>query len=419
MTKFSEELKRGYRNGYQMKLWKGLAIYPKILEEKRVNEFTSEEKKDLTRKGFRWRVYFSFYNPDAGKDGAFEKHVVPTYGINKEFDKFEDRYREIHRLLKATEQMLKDGHNPNDVTIIDDEVVTIGKAIDFALDNKKLKVGADTYKDYSMRARQLKAFLKKKGVLNRDTHTFNYKVVREFLKEVARTSSMANRNNVLRVVKALFSEMYKNDLIPQNHVAKIDIEKVKSERFKSYSHKEAMDIVEHFEKNDPYLALFLKFVGYNFLRLVEVARLKNRDINLEEKTLSVFVKQGTYKTKRIPDDIVEELSKYDLSKKDNLLFGQDQISGKWDIPASSRRAAISKRITRVLRKLGFDKGYVPYSFRHTFATIGYRNLRKRMSKDNALDTLMGYTGHSTRQALLKYIHYIDAEIVEEYKSVVE
>jgi len=244
-------------------------------------------------------------------------------------------------------------------------------------------------------------------------------VIREFLNDVAKNSSMANRNNVLRAIKALFSEMYKNDMITENYVAKIDIEKVHTQRFKSYSHKEAIGIIEHLEKVYPVMGLFIKFIGYNFLRPKEVVRLKVGDIDMENKLLSVFVKQGRYKTKRIPESIIEELSKYDLSKKDNFLFFKNSISGKWKRDEKGRRQYYSARYSEIKKNLGFGEGYVLYSFRHTYITIGYKNLRKRLSKEDSLDTLMGYTGHDSRESLQKYIHYTDAEIVGEYDGEVK
>ncbi len=399
-----------------MKPFKGLAIYPKIVEEKPLSKFTPEEKEHLTRTGFRWYVYYSYLNPHSGD---YEKKIAPTLHLNRIHKDFNERYKGFHRLLDSTRELLEDGASPFDVAIHEGEVLTIDKAIDYALSVKKLKIGKDTYDSYEIRANQLKEFLKKRGLLHRDTFSFNFKVIREFLNDVAKKSSMANRNNVLRAIKALFSEMYKNDMITENYVAKIDIEKVHTQRFKSYSHQEAIDIIKHLEKVDPVMGLFIKFIGYNFLRPKEVVRLKVGDIDMDNKLLSVFVKQGRYKTKRIPESIIEELSKYDLSKKDNLLFCLNSISGKWKRDEKGRRQYYSAKYTEIKKKLGFGEGYVLYSFRHTYITIGYKNLRKRLSKEDSLDTLMGYTGHDSRESLQKYIHYTDAEIVGEYKGVVE
>lgn len=400
-----------------MKNWKGLSIYPKKVDNTRLSEFSKSEKEDLTRIGARWYVYYSFRNPETGK---FEQQNCPTLGINRDYSNFDDRYKAIHRLKQAVKEMLEDGHSPYDVVVIEGEVITVSKALDYALSNKKLKVGKATYSDYSNRVDQLKRFLKKRKLLDRGIETFNFSVIREFLKEVARNSSMANRNNVLRVIKTLVAELYENDIITDNYVAKIRMEKTveKEKRFKTYSKEEAERILSYLENQDPVMALFVKFIGYNFLRPKEIVRLKVSDIDLKNKTLQVFVKQGYVKTKRIPDDIISELSKYDLSNPDNLLFGCGEISAQWDREVTGRRQYYSKRYTTIKRKLGFGEGYTLYSFRHTYVTIGYQNLRKRLSKDDALDTLMTYTGHETRDALQKYIHYHDADIVDEYKGIV-
>lgn len=419
MNKFPKELQSAYRNAYNMKPWKDPAIYPKVIEKKSVSEFSSQEKKDLTRKGLRWYVYFNYFNPNAGKSGKFEKHLVPTYGMNREFTKFDNRYKAIHRLLKETKKLLEEGYNPLDVEIVDDEILTMDKALDLAMDQIKLKVSPGTYNNYSIRINQLKNFLKKKKVLKSDTHSFNFKILREFFNQLAKSSSMANRNNALRALKSVFGEMYKSEFIKENYLQRIDIEKTQNNRFKSYSHKQANDILKYLNESDPVLALFIKFIGYNFLRPVEVVRLKVGDLDIENKLLSVFIKQGKYKTKRIPDDIISELSKYDLSKKDSLLFVKDEISGKWNRGEIGRREYYSKKYSKIKTALGFGDGYVMYSFRHTYITIGYKNLRQRLSKDDALDTLMGYTGHDSRDALQKYIHYHDAEVVGEYDSEVK
>ena len=116
-------------------------------------------------------MYFSFYIPEAGDNGKFEKHIVPTYGMNREFPNFNDRYRATHKLLKATEQMLEDGFNPLDVQIIVEEVFTMEKVLDLSLSNKKTKVAA----------------------LKTDTQTFNCRLLRDFLNKVAKESSVANK----------------------------------------------------------------------------------------------------------------------------------------------------------------------------------------------------------------------------------
>lgn len=401
-----------------MKNWKGLAIYPKVIDQKPISEFSDAEKNHLTRKGFRWYVYYSYRNPETDK---FDRKIAPTLNLNRNHSSFNKRHKAFRRLKQSVKEMLKDGYSPFDVSVIDGEVMTIDKAMDYALSNKKLKIGKATYKNYCFRIEQLKVFLKKRNLLNRDVATFNFRVIRDFLKSLAKSSSMANRNNSLRVLKAVFSDLYENDVIRENYVAKIKIEKTpsKEKRFKSYSHKQAVEILEHLDQNDEVMALFVKFISYNFLRPKEVVRLKVGDIDMENKLLSVFVKQGYSKAKRIPDAIISDLTKFDLSNKNNLLFSREKIGVGWTREINGRRQYYSKRYARIKKSLGYGKGYTLYSFRHTYITIGYKNLRKRLSKDDALDTLMGYTGHETRDAMAKYIHHHDADVVDPYQGEVK
>ena len=60
--------------------------------------------------------------------------------------------------------------------------------------------------------------------------------------------------------------------------------------------------------------------------------------------------------------------------------------------------------------------YNLYSFRHTFITKLYRQLRKKYTKSETKDRLMLITGHSTLKALNTYLRDIDAELPEDYSG---
>ena len=61
--------------------------------------------------------------------------------------------------------------------------------------------------------------------------------------------------------------------------------------------------------NDPVLLLVIKFVSYNFLRPIEVCRIKIKDINLNESLIYYQAKNKPLKTKRIPDILLNDLKK--------------------------------------------------------------------------------------------------------------
>ncbi|GIJ94491.1 hypothetical protein CAPN002_17090 [Capnocytophaga stomatis] len=58
-----------------------------------------------------------------------------------------------------------------------------------------------------------------------------------------------------------------------------------------------------------------------------------------------------------------------------------------------------------------------YSFRHTFITKLYRELRTQYGQMETYDKLMLITGHSTLLALQQYLRDIDAELPEDYSHL--
>ena len=164
------------------------------------------------------------------------------------------------------------------------------------------------------------------------------------------------------------------------------------------------------------LLLFLKFVSYSFLRPIEVVRLKVKDINLKDKTLTVRAKNKALKTKIIPDILINELNALDLKNPEDYLFTPKGV-GKWEREESGKRKWFSDRFNKVKKKLGIGSDYTVYSFRHTSITKIYRELRKENSMSETENKVMLITGHSTLTALQKYLRDIDAELPEDYSDL--
>ena len=80
-------------------------------------------------------------------------------------------------------------------------------------------------------------------------------------------------------------------------------------------------------------------------------------------------------------------------------------------------ATFSKRFKNVKDHFKLGDEYGMYSFKHTFITKLYRNLRKEMSQHEAKSNLLPITGHSTMTALEKYLRDIDAELPEDYSRL--
>lgn len=155
------------------------------------------------------------------------------------------------------------------------------------------------------------------------------------------------------------------------------------------------------------------------LRPIEVCRLRIEDIDIKDKKLYVKAKNKAVKIKIIPDHLLKEIP--DLSEMDKklLLFTSEKIGGDWDANETNRRDHFSKRFKKVKDHFGLDINYGMYSFRHTFITKLYQELRKEYTQFEAKSRLMLITGHATMTALEQYLRDIDAELPEDYSNLIK
>lgn len=314
----------------------------------------------------------------------------------------------------------KQQNNKKTIVVADtDNTETLySEAFGKALRLKTNVVAEKTYGDYKNRLYHFEQWLKQNKSETTTINEITRKFVVEYLNEIQVKTSARNRNNTRAVLSSIFQTLKDNEIIPDNFVKSINTLKSKPTRNKSYTEKELDAIFKHLEKEDELLLLFIKFIGYNLLRPIEICRLQVKDINLEQKTLTVKAKNNTLKTKLIPEILVKELP--DLSKldKEALLFTPEQIGGYWDAKLINRRDHFSKRYSRVVKEyFGFDNNYGLYSFRHTFITKLYRELVKDMAPEIAKSKLMLITGYATMDAFKKYLRTVDAELTADYSDL--
>ena len=296
--------------------------------------------------------------------------------------------------------------------------LTIKQAFDFALDLKEKEVNDRTIRDYR---RKIYLFI---NSMNENYPNKKYirevsrKDLVEYLNGIVLKTSARNRNNYRTELGSIFQVLKNNELVDENYLQSIPVLKSKPERNKTYTLKQQKSIFEYLQKEDQLLLLFIKFVSYNFIRPIEVCRLKVKDINVDTKTVQFKAKNSPLKTKIIPSilfDALPDLSKMD---KESFLFTPDKIGAFWDANETNRRDHFSKRFRRVVKdhfKLNEDYGI--YSFRHTFISKLYRKLRENSAPFEAKSNLMLITGHSSMSSLEKYLREIDAELPEDYSNL--
>lgn len=382
-------------------------------------------KGDLTK---RWYVYYSFRNPATG----YLERQKPYYGNINSCKEKEGRLEIAIICRKMLLQLLKDGFNPfeensylnnenrastQDEVCVVKKSIKIDEALKYALDIKESNISESTKRAYKNRVELFRKWLKKEGLLNAEIEKLDKSVVTSFLNSIVSKSSATNRNNYRADLSSLFQVLVDNDIIEINVISKIPKLKANPVRNKTYTNDILEEIQLKLTKTDPVLMLFIQFISYNFLRPIEVCRLKVGDLNINERTLQFKAKNSTLKTKIIPEILIDKLP--DLSEEDpnHFLFTPEGFCKPWGLGEDARRDYFSKRFYKKIKKpLGLGNEYGLYSFRHTYITKLYREFRKTLTPFEAKSKLILITGHSTMTALDKYLRDIDAELPEDYSA---
>lgn len=429
--KFSEP--KIYTGGVNVTLW---------------NELSKEEQNKAMSKD--WYIYYKFIDDTTGK---LKRMPNIKGGCNRCKTK-KERLKILTHLRDALECLLDKGLNPYldpDLSILEIEtsssskkntpiitqlpdsketskvpepikveqqesVLSIKEAFEYALKVKKKSLNETSYINFAGRINRFKKALDENAPITSLTR----KKTNEYLNGILESTSARNRNNSRIDLSSLFEVLANDEIIPENFIKRINTIKTKPERNKTYTPDMQQNIYSYLKKNDPILLLFIKFISYNFLRPVEVCRLKIRDLDIKDKKLYVRAKNKAVKIKIIPEILIKDLPDLSSMNKDEFLFTPFKIGGEWIATENNRRDYFSKRFKTIVKdhfELGSDYGM--YSFRHTFITKLYRELRKTYSPFEAKSILMNITGHSTMSALELYLRDIDAELPEDYSHLLE
>jgi len=410
----------------------------------------------------RWYVYFSFRNPKTGK----LQRMKNIYGKTNSYKTKEDRLLFLSAYRKKLLYLLNHGYNPfednselhqkriaekekqepvtisvsnNQKTVAtkssdsDNSSITsalpventikllsIREAFEFSLKIKERTVSSRTSNGYTGRSNK---FLDWLAVNEPDLKTIDQlskNTLQRFLNSVLEQTRARNRNNYRADLSSLIQVMVDNELIATNFIKAITVLKTTPERNKTYTLETQKEIYSFLEEKDPLLLLYIKFISYNFLRPIEVSRIKIKDINLKEKIIYFKAKNKALKTKIIPDILIADLLVIKDLNSEDYLFTPDKLGGQWNTTETNRRDYFTKRFKKVVKDhfdLGVDYGL--YSFRHTYITKLYRELRKSSSPQEAKSNLMLITGHSSMTALENYLRDIDAELPMDYSEMLK
>lgn len=407
MHSFSQNVKKEYAKEYQNE-YDGMKSEVLFSKPKIYNA-----NGDITK---RWYVYFSYRNPETGK----MERQPPIYLHLNSIKNFKERTKEIHKVRNIVEQMLKDGSVPTKFQQIwsysEEKAIDIHSAIQKSLEVAKVTMKESSYNDYKYRLPKFERWLNERNFQGKNVSEITRKTVTNFLNDVLLETSPRNRNNMRANLSIFFNFLEENDYIKENFIPKIGVLKAKPNRNKTYSTTQEEAIFEILKEKDPHLFLFIKFVSYNFLRPVEVCRLRVQSVNMKEAQLSVETKTNVYKTKIIPQILLKELDFIKRANPNHFIFTPKGV-GEWNVSEVGRRDYWSKRFRKIKKMLNLGDDYTIYSFRHTYITKLYRELRTKYPPFETKSRLMLITGHSSMDALEKYLRDVDAELPEDYSHL--
>lgn len=384
----------------------------------------------------RWYIYFSYLDPETGK----LKRMKNIYGKTNRYKTKEARYSILSVYKKRLLKLLQEGYSPlidntehhksrlsnsNKESVIiktkpkiTQSCISLEEAIAQAMKLKTNVVGDRTMVDYKNRCKTLVKWLKDNSIDISNVKELKKKSIIDFLNAIQLKTSPRNRNNYRTCLSSVFQTMEDNEIIDKNYIKNISQLKTNPQRNKTYSLQLQEEIFEFLETKDPILLLYIKFISYNFLRPIEVCRLKIEDIDIENRTLQFKAKNKPLKTKIIPEILIKDLPDLSNKAKESFLFTPDEIGGLWYAELSNRRDHFSKRFKNIVKDhFGLDENHGLYSFRHTFITKLYRAMSEEVSPFAAKSNLMQITGHTTMKALEKYLRDIDAELPNDYSKL--
>ena len=305
----------------------------------------------------RWYVYFSFRKTADLTLIRFPNNMYAPQHLDKK-----ERLQWLKTIQRNLSILLKDGFNPynpeNNFEFDTERSLnhSVKEAFEFALNIKKSTLASTSYQGLEGRLLRFEKWLNENGFKNRLMTSVNKKVVTSYLNEILIATSAKNRNNTRTDISSIFTVLADNEIIPDNFIHKIPILKSTPEKNKSFTSEEEAEIFKYLHENNKLLSLYVKFISFNFLRPVEVNRIKIGDIDLNDKILKIKTKTG-FKVKRIPQLLIDEIPDLSIYKSDAYLFGRKDFGQYWEATENSRRNDFSDYFLQVKKKFGFDKNY--------------------------------------------------------------
>jgi integrase len=398
---------------------------------------------DMTQ---QWYVYFKWWDEKNQKFVKAKRSKLPNGQAINRIDSPRERVKQIALLRDALELLLSKGWTP-EAALRKEELSnkkpetpaatteptetqwTINEAIDEIIRIKTEYLSKFGLRGFKSKCNALKKYLADNNMDKWQPEQIKRKHMTEFLRHVKKTkgkdgaeASARTRNNYLIEIRGLFEKMIEEDILIKNPCKGITSLRESVTRHLSYSKEQMALMSEWMGENEPYLKMFSSFIGYAFLRPVEILRLQAKDIRGNE----IYLKASDAKTDKsevIPiidklKPIVEKLIRQAKSP-DDYLFTTNQMPGRKQVYSTwffSKRFKRCKDFMNAEHDSNFTDDNTLYAMRHTFIKDIYLHFKQTMSKEQAEFATMKITRHKSLSALRAYIRDYSIDIPEDWSA---
>lgn len=284
---------------------------------------------DLSEK---WYVYIY-------SDGKIIKKFYK--GLAKE-DTYQGRMTKAEILKSVVEKELKTGWKPtkknlpqpylNDLTLEE----AYNKGLELVMDSKIEPYSKIAYKShYRLFLRAAKS-LNWLDTLFIDLDAYHFTIIINKMQEIA------NRENVyynthLRYCKAFVTYLKNAFIIKENKVIGIPSKKAKTKEKRLLTSQEQTQIIQHFNEVLPAFNVYLKTLYHLAIRPKEIRLLKCSMLKKNGEIWYFELPEDITKNDKkgivlIPEDLKNDLEKYDFSNPDWFVFGKNYIPSTRQLP---------------------------------------------------------------------------------------
>lgn len=358
-----------------------------------------------------WYVWYRFKNPETGKYDNKSKFIVKL-GINK-YKTVSARKAFGKNLIIVINQLLKEGMNPYTKTVPDSVYIPVEPkeylvrtALLKALEAKRNNWANSTARGIEFRINKFIEFAESKHIAGIYIQDLKRNHIVSFLNYINTKESATSVNNYRSALSAIFTQLVHMGILEYNLIK--DIPKLKSKPVKNhpFTSKQIQDIKKYLIENDPYLLKYCQFLAFSFLRNREILRIRIKDVDLENKIITVKTKTKKLEKVYIIDKLENILLDMNLSSfnENSFLFTNQNSPGIWDVNEKSKLDHFGHRFKKVKKKFGFGKEFGIYSFRHSIALNVFENLLEEgYSENEVLSKMLSITRHDSIAGLNNYL----------------